>query len=285
MTPYTLSAPLDGRTPLILASPHSGRRIPHALLAALALPEAQLRRIEDAHVDRLLDAAARATASPLIAATHSRVVIDLNRSECEHDPALLAAPIAIRPRLTDRVARGYGLFPRMAGPGLPIHRRPLSPIDAMDRIVRLHRPWHRALAGGLDAAVAAHGAALLLDMHSMPPLDGPAAPDLVLGDRHGASAAPEIVDWLHQRFAAAGLRVARNHPYAGGHTTAHHGRPAAGRHAVQLEFARHLYMDPATQARHSGFARLAALIAATLAPLPALVRMLGAGDAMPDAAE
>ena len=44
-------------------------------------------------------------------------------------------------------------------------------------------------------------------------------------------------------FAAAGFSVKRNHPYAGGYTTRHYGRPRDGVHALQIEINRRLYMD------------------------------------------
>jgi len=48
-------------------------------------------------------------------------------------------------------------------------------------------------------------------------------------------------------LSAQGLRVLRNQPYAGGFTTQRYGRPAQGRHALQIEINRSLYMD---EARH-----------------------------------
>ena len=47
---------------------------------------------------------------------------------------------------------------------------------------------------------------------------------------------------------AQGLRVQRNQPYAGGFTTQRYGRPGVGRHALQIEINRALYMD---EARHT----------------------------------
>jgi N-formylglutamate amidohydrolase len=40
--------------------------------------------------------------------------------------------------------------------------------------------------------------------------------------------------------------VRRNKPYAGGYITEHYGAPVAGRHAVQIEINRSLYMDERT---------------------------------------
>ena len=67
--------------------------------------------------------------------------------------------------------------------------------------------------------------------------------DIVLGDRFGTSAAGWIVDALEAALLERGYRVRRNKPYAGGFITEHYGAPASGRHAVQIEINRALYMD------------------------------------------
>lgn len=259
MSPYRLTGALEGQSPLLLASPHSGSHLPPEFLAASRLAEPQLRRMEDAHVGALL-APSAALGIPLIEATHSRALIDLNRAEDELDPGMFAGKVVAVPRLTERVRRGYGLFPRVAAPNQPIHAGRLPAAIAEARLAALHRPWHAALAQALETARTRHGFAILLDIHSMPPLEGAHPPQLVLGDLHGRSAAPALVDWLEQAFGQEGLKVGRNWPYAGGHTTERHGRPAEGVHCVQLEFDRTLYMDMGSLAPHAGFDRLAHLI-------------------------
>ena len=56
-----------------------------------------------------------------------------------------------------------------------------------------------------------------------------------------------LVDCAERWLAGHGLRVQRNQPYAGGFTTQRYGRPGLGRHALQIEINRALYMD---EARH-----------------------------------
>jgi N-formylglutamate deformylase len=284
MTPFRLTGALDGASPLILASPHSGTHLPPGFLAGSRLAEPQLRRMEDAHVGTLLEPCA-AAGVPILEATHSRAVIDLNRAEDELDPGMFAGRVVAVPRLTERVRRGYGLFPRVAAPNQPIHSGRLPASLAEQRLELLHRPWHAALAEGLAAARLRHGHALLLDIHSMPPLEGPAPPQLVLGDLHGRSAAPALVDWLDRAFADEGLKVGRNSPYAGAHTTERHGRPAEGLHCVQLEFDRTLYMDMRSLAPTPGFHRLSAMIARVVGRLVRATPLPGLGHPLPLAAE
>src|SRR5690606_30973093 len=86
-------------------------------------------------------------------------------------------------------------------------------------------------------------------------------------DRYGAACAPAIVDLVENVFACAGLKVARNRPYAGGHTTRTYGRPRHGIHALQIEISRHLYMNEATLEKHEGFAALCQLATRLVAAL------------------
>ena len=69
--------------------------------------------------------------------------------------------------------------------------------------------------------------------------------EVVLGDRFGAAAHSDIVDRIEAAFAAAGLRVTRNAPFAGAYITQHYGRPSRGQHVVQIEIDRALYMNEA----------------------------------------
>lgn len=284
MSPFRLTGTLDGASALILASPHSGTHLPADFLAGSRLAGPELRRMEDAHVGALLAPCAR-SGIPVLEATHSRAVIDLNRAEDELDPGMFVGRVVAVPRLTDRVRRGYGLFPRVVAPNQPIHAARLPPTVAAARLDALHRPWHDALARGLEAACSRHGFALLLDVHSMPPLDGVAPPQLVLGDLHGRSAAPALVNWLEQAFAGEGLKVGRNSPYAGGHTTERHGRPAEGLHCVQLEFDRTLYMDMGSLAPTAGFGQLSSMIARVVGRLAASLPLAGFESNVPLAAE
>ncbi len=292
MTPWVASGPAAAGYPVLLASPHSGTHMPAAFLAGARLSRAELRQFEDAHVDALLGPAAQA-GLPLVAARFARSYLDLNRAETELDRTMFDGPIDLPIRLTDRVRAGYGVIPRMIAPDRPIYRDLLDPAEAPMRLSRVHRPYHAELARRLRAIRAAHGAAVLVDCHSMPGLPALAGPpaQIVIGDLHGRSAAGPLVDSLLGLFAARGLRVARNQPYAGGHTTRRHAAPAAGLHVLQLEIDRGLYMNPATLEPGPDFGPLAGLLAEVLGAFArtaqAMLSLL-AGDAggdLPLAAE
>ena len=67
-----------------------------------------------------------------------------------------------------------------------------------------------------------------------------------------------------QAIAAAGLRHARNAPYAGAHILDRHGKPAGHIHAIQLEIDRSLYLDPLLDQPGPGFASMVALVRAAI---------------------
>ena len=88
--------------------------------------------------------------------------------------------------------------------------------------------------------------AVLLDLHSMPPLGGAgAARASCWATASGRAAGARFVARVEAVASAAGMPVALNTPYAGGHILDRHGRPAAGMHAIQLELDRSLYLDAA----------------------------------------
>ena len=266
---FVLTGDAGGRFPVVVASPHSGRDYPANFLARTRLTIAQLRRGEDAYVDGLLDGVA-ASDVPRLAARYGRSWLDLNRGPDELDPAMYVEPLDATPaQASDRVRSGLGVVPRIAAAGLDIYPTRLRVADARERLANVHAPWHDTLAQLLAVARARHGFAILLDCHSMPaPVGGPgAAPQIVVGDLHGQSAAPALVARVEAHFAAAGWRTARNRPYAGGYTTARHGDPANGIHAVQIEIDRALYMDPARLTRHMGFPSVAAQLTTLVAAL------------------
>lgn len=239
----------------MLASPHSGRALPPGFLSAAALDMDGLRRAEDAYVDELL-APAAASGAPLITARWARAYVDLNRDPLEIDLSMLSDPAALGPvKTTERVRSGLGVLPRLTGPGLHIYRDRITSAAVLQRIAAVHAPYHQRLASLIEDAAACHGYALLIDGHSMPPLSLPARqrPEIVIGDAGGTSAPESVVRYVEAHFRRAGLRVARNTPYAGGYTTRFHAAPTRGRFAIQIEIDRTLYMNPDTLERHAGF--------------------------------
>jgi N-formylglutamate amidohydrolase len=244
--PFQAIEPPRLAAPLVFDSPHSGSRYPRAFLAASRLDPLTLRRSEDAFVDELFLPCV-ALGAPLLRARFPRAFLDLNREPFELDPRMFDGPLPDYANTRSlRVAAGLGTIPRVVGDAQPIYRERVAVADALARVAALHRPYHQRLAGLIERTRTRFGVAILIDCHSMPStLAEAGAVDIVLGDRFGASAAPWVVEALESALLASGYRVRRNKPYAGGYITEHYGLPAAGRHAVQIEVNRALYMDEA----------------------------------------
>lgn len=239
--PFRLARPRTQAVPFIFASPHSGRHYPATLAAASRLDCLMLRRSEDAFVEDLF-AEVVELGAPLLAAEFPRAFLDVNRGMGEIDAAMFAGPLGMTVDTPSaRVAAGLGVIPRIVRDGAEIYRGKLKPDDAALRLEKLYQPYHRALATLVDETYARFGVAVVVDCHSMPSVLG--APDIVLGDRYGASAAPVLSRLAEAAFGREGLSVARNAPYAGGHTTMLYGRTARGCHALQIEVNRGLYLD------------------------------------------
>lgn len=244
-------------SPVILSVPHAGRDYPLPLRAALRVPLASLLPLEDRHADTL--AIAARGAETLFAARQARAWIDLNRAEHERDPRIDegAEPLS-EGTMSLKLRSGLGLVPRRAG-GADLWRRSFADEEVRERIERDHRPYHAALAAALAAARDRFGVAVLLDIHSMPPLAAGGA-RIVIGDRFGRSAAGRFVARIEGVVHAAGVRTAVNTPYAGGHVLDRHADPAGDIHAVQLEIDRTLYLDRRREQPGPGFEVTAALL-------------------------
>ncbi len=254
----TPAAPGVAATPLVFATPHSGRIYPESLMLASRLNADTIRRSEDAHVDTLIGAAP-AHGITVIAARLARAWLDVNREAWELDASMFEDEVPVYARgVSAKVAAGLGSIARVVGDGQEIYRRKLTFAEASDRVEAVHLPYHAALVALLTAARRRHGAAVLVDWHSMPSAAVGAGCDIVLGDRFGAACSPMAIRLVEQGLRDLGYRVSRNAPYAGGYTTQHYGQPHRGVHALQIEINRALYMDEKTLSPAVGFARLKA---------------------------
>ncbi len=272
--PFTISGAENQRVPVIFNSPHSGRVYPSVFIESSRLSAQALRKSEDAYVDELLSSAP-SHGAVLMHAHFPRAYIDINREPYELDPVLFNG------RLPDfvnsqslRAIGGLGTIARIVNEKEEIYYGPLTLETAFVRIERLYKPYHAALKDLMESTRAQFGTAFLLDCHSMPSqqADRRNWPDFVLGDRFGASCAPEITKFVHTSLKSLGYRVALNKPYAGGYITEHYGKPDQGIHVLQIEVDRGLYMNEETFEKAQGFSNLqgdmARLIAMLVQELP-----------------
>jgi N-formylglutamate amidohydrolase len=283
-TVYRLRLPEVPTSSAVFNSPHSGAEYPPSFIARSRLDRLQIRSSEDAFVDELF-ASAPGAGAPLLAARVPRACVDLNRAPDELDPALIAG--ASRRAVNPRIAAGLGVIPRVVAEGRAIIEGKIPLAEAERRIASFYWPYHTRLRRLLDDQRALFGQAVLIDCHSMPhdalcsaPTVWGKRPNVILGDRFGASCDRWLIDAATDAFRAAGFVVARNAPFAGGYITQHYGRPSGGIHALQIEIDRALYMDEARIERAVAFDEVRDRIARVIGELARL-----AGPALPMAAE
>lgn len=265
--------------PLVFNSPHSGAVYPQAFLEASKLDPVTLRKSEDCFVDALF-APVLDRGAPLLRAHFPRAFLDVNREPYELDPRMFEGrlPTFANSR-SMRVAGGLGTIARIVGDQQEIYARKMPVAEALERIERFYKPYHRTLRALLQEQQRRFGIAILVDCHSMPSVgahrDEGQRADIVIGDRFGTSAAPFFVEVVETALRARGYRVGRNRPYAGGFITEHYGTPSNAVHALQIEVNRGLYMDERALKPHDGFARLQADLDAMTADL---IAALGCGE-------
>lgn len=297
---YIHVAPRPMPLPVLIAVPHAGRAYPGEVLAEMRDPGPSQLRLEDRHVDAVAVEIARATGTGLLVAHAPRAMLDLNRAADDIDWEMVAneegtpdrEDIHPRPRAYGSNARarsGLGLVPRRL-PGFgEIWRSKLKREEVLRRIDNIHRPYHDFLARELERIRDAWGAALLVDLHSMPPLRRPSgeerAAQVVLGDRFGASCHNAIAARAFRYLEQHGCAAAHNRPYSGGYVLDRHAEPARGIHGLQIELCRSTYLDASLSEPTGAVKPLAKMLAGLVRELGAETARLGAGGELQQAAE
>jgi N-formylglutamate deformylase len=259
---YRLHGPHQPRVPLVLDSPHSGMHFPADFDAVVS--EFDLRNGEDCFVDQLYMPATE-LGVPLLAAQTPRTYLDANRHAGDIDLDLIeggAWPHTFVP--SGKANIGKALIWRTLDDGRAIYARKLRVDEVLGRIERCHAPYHRALRDLLDRAHARAGRVYHINCHSMNSVAGEmgegvagsARPDFVLGDRDGTTCDPAFTEFVRAALTAMGHSVAVNDPYKGVELVKAYSDPARGRHSLQLEINKRLYMDEGKRERNAGFARL-----------------------------
>jgi N-formylglutamate amidohydrolase len=264
-SPFLLHGPEVPESPVILSVPHAGRDYPDTLLAMSRLPLAALRPLEDRHADLLIEDAVDAGHTALVA-TRARAWIDLNRDVREIDPDMIDPALARHAVVRSaKVSGGLGLIPRRLRGHGEILRHRLTRGELDRRIAQDHVPYHARLAALIAATRKRFGVAVLLDVHSMPPLpDTGDQARIVVGDLFGRSAAARFSATIQDVARDAGHVCSQNSPYAGGHILAVHGAPMRGVHAIQMEIDRGLYLDAALDGPGDGLAACRILVRETV---------------------
>jgi N-formylglutamate deformylase len=246
-----------GTTPVLISVPHAGTAIPPAIAARMT-PEALTLPDTDWHVEKLYDFATELGAG-LIAADHSRYVVDLNR-----DPS--GKPLYPG-------ADNSEFVPLTTFAEQPIYRPGQQPdaAEIAERRATYWQPYHHRLTAELARLKSTFGIAVLWDGHSIlshvPRFFDGRLPDLNLGSAKGASAAPALVAHVMDVLGnAEEFSSILNGRFTGGYITRHYGQPDDNIHALQLEMAESAYLDETDPSRYdpARAARLKALLSQTI---------------------
>jgi N-formylglutamate deformylase len=255
----------EGRTAVVLDSPHSGTDYPKDFDFTCDLDA--LRRAEDTHVEKLYDFAPSMGIS-WVEALFPRSYLDANRDITELDTTMLNGvwpdEVATDPQALSKVRLGKGLIWRCTDDGIPLYQRKLGVVEVQSRIAKCWQPYHVAVAQSINAAYIRHGYCIHINCHSMPSVASGYAtdfpnekhPDFVVGDRDGSTAQPELSKLVIQHLESMGYSVSYNHPYKGVELVRRYSHPAQHRHSIQLEINRKLYMNESTLAMTNGFGAL-----------------------------
>jgi N-formylglutamate amidohydrolase len=248
--------------PLVFDSPHSGTEYP-ADFDHAADPQT-LRHAEDTHVADLWAGAVDAGAV-LLEAHFPRSYVDANRAPDDMDPDQIDGtyPGTLNPTVKSQL--GIGLcWTRVPPAGGPLYTRRLTADEVASRVRRYHHPYQSRLRAVLDDSHARWGAVWHVNCHSMQEVAsamstqdrGTPRPDFVLGDRDGTACEPGLTEAVRLFLSARGYSVAVNDPYKGMELIRANGDPARGRHSMQIEVNRKLYMDETTRDPNAGYGAL-----------------------------
>lgn len=267
-----------GASPLVFDSPHSWGQWPEGGTPTQA-PAHALATTWDAWIDELWATAAQGRA-PVLAARFHRSFIDANRARDDIDAGLLDGPWPEPLSPGAACLRGMGLIRRLALPDVPMYAAPLPVAEVRARITDYYDPYHQTLADLIEAAHANFGLSVHIDCHSMKSVGngmnvdaGQARPDMVVSNLAGRTSEAFLLRWVVQHLRSLGYRVQANHPYQGAELVRRHGRPAEGRHSLQIEINRAVYMNEARLERHDGFERLARDLGTLVATLDEGLRL------------
>jgi N-formylglutamate amidohydrolase len=290
--------------PVLIAVPHAGRAYPSEILSQMRDARHSQLRLEDRRIDAVGVDIARMTGTGLLVAHAPRAMLDLNRAAEDIDWGMVAKPKGFEKEnflcglggqdhgvgsSNARARSGLGLIPRRL-PGFgEIWRSRITPSEINRRIEQIHQPYHEFLEKELRRIRDAWGAALLIDLHSMPPLRRRSgeqqAPRIVLGDRYGASCDSVLAEHAFRYLEHHGSETAHNRPYSGGYVLDRHARPGKGIHGIQIEVCRSTYLDTAFSETTANAKALAQVLAGLVRVLGAETAGLGSGGQMAQAAE
>jgi formiminoglutamase len=221
----------QGTAPLIVSIPHAGTEIPESYqpeLHSLWLA----RKDADWWLPQLY-AFAEDLGATIIRTHISRTIIDVNR-----DPS----GASLYPGQTTT-----GLCPTETFDGEPLYVDGASPEDIAARREAYFVPYHAAITAEIARLKPRHKSIILYDCHSIrseiPRLFQGTLPHFNIGTNDGKSCVGSVTKKVVS-LCAADQKFSHvvNGRFKGGYITRHHGDPAQGVNAIQMELACRTYM-------------------------------------------
>ncbi len=251
LTFQTADETCEPQLPIIFDSPHSGTDYP--LDFDTIVSEEILRGMEDSFVDDLYGDAVFKGAS-LLKAHFPRSYIDPNRSDDDIDINMIDGNWPFPASPSEKSFMGHGLIWRSCPGEQFMYDRKLGILEVKQRIEKYWRPYHQYLENEIERLFCKYGSVWHIDCHSMPASSSPYMPgaignaraDVVLGDRNASSCSTEFTHLIRDWFVSKGYKVRINNPYKGAELVRRYGQPEYGRHSIQIELNRALYMDEKT---------------------------------------
>lgn len=254
---------------MVVHVPHGSKHVPPRFLNDFAIDDAELAtelRVMTDHFTAHLAHATPSLGGTTLVNRVARLVMDPERFRDDRDE-----PMA---------AKGMGAVYLLGHDGSPL-RKPGFPAHDRERVIdELYVPYHAALEGLVGRLLNAHGACLIVDLHSFPRRalafeDGSLPrPSICIGfdDFH-------VDETLRDRWvellAARRLDVAFNVPFAGSLVPLGYYRRDTRVRSMMIEVRRDLYMDEETGERSARFDDARELVTAMLDVAAKRARELG----------
>jgi N-formylglutamate deformylase len=220
--PFLLHLPTVQAIPVIANLPHSGLLVPPEIAAQLDPAYQHYLPNQDWHLDKLYDFLP-ALGIPVLQATHSRYVVDLNRSLKEPRFGNFWQSV-----IAEKTAFNGSLYQTLP-----------SQLEIQQRVEHYYQPYHDQLQRLLNQAIDRFGKVYLLDLHSFL---GLIEDEICLGNSNGKTCSDRFMAIVEDAFCSQGYQVVRNKVFSGGYITQHYGQlPQV--EALQVEVRYPVYLD------------------------------------------